>query len=110
METAVRSPEEVLSTVVERIAAAVHPTRIVLFGSAARGQTGPGSDLDLLVVMPDGTHRRHTAKAIYQALGGAGIAKDVVVVTEADVRDHADNPSLVLCAALREGREVYAAG
>jgi len=110
VETAPRSSEEVIATVVERIAAAVRPTRIILFGSAARGQSGPDSDLDLLVVMPDGTHRRHTAQAIYKALGGLGVAKDVVVVTEADVRDHADNPSLVMYPALREGREVYAAG
>jgi predicted nucleotidyltransferase len=98
---------EVLNEVVDRIVQAVRPQRIVLFGSAATGQMGPDSDLDLLVIMPDGIHRRRTAQAIYSSLKGFGLAKDIVVVTEGDVRNYGDNPSLVLCPALREGRELY---
>jgi hypothetical protein len=75
-----------------------------------RSEAGPHSDLDLLVVMPDGVHRRRTAQVIYLGLNGIGIAKDIVVVTESDVRDYSDNPSLVLFPALREGREIYRAG
>ncbi len=59
--------------------------------------------------MPDGVHRRRTAQAIYRGLAGLGVAKDIVVVTESDVREHGQNPSLVLCPALREGREIYCA-
>ena len=96
-----------LDRLVQEIVETVHPIRIVLFGSAARGQMGPHSDLDLLVVMPDGAHRRRTAQAMYRSLLGFGIAKDVVVVTESDVRDHGGNPSLILFPALREGKEIY---
>ena len=71
---------------------------------------GSHSDVDLLVVMPDGVHRRHTAQHLYRALMRLGIAKDIVVVTESDVRLYGDNPSLVLYPALREGREIYRAG
>ena len=46
-----------LEELVQRIVEAVHPLRIILFGSAARGEMGPNSDLDVLVVMPDGIHR-----------------------------------------------------
>ena len=74
---------ETLDTIVHRITEAVQPRRIILFGSAVRGQMGPHSDLDLLVVMAEGTHRRRTAQAIYRCLGGLGVARDVVVVTEA---------------------------
>lgn len=98
-----------LDEAVRRIRAAVAPRRIVLFGSAARGEAGPSSDLDILVVMPDGVHRRRTAGRIYRALAGLGVPKDVVVVTESDVRAFADEPSLVLCPALREGKELYRA-
>lgn len=101
---------EILDDLVERIVQAVHPRRIILFGSGARGEMGPHSDLDVLVVMPDGVHRRRTAQAIYRGLMGFGIAKDVVVATEGDLREYGDNPSLVLFPALREGREVYRAG
>lgn len=109
MEPANILKETTLNELVRRIVATVHPRRILLFGSAARGQMGPNSDLDILVVMPDGVHRRHTAQDIYRGLLGMGIAKDVVVVTESDIRDYGDNPSMVLFPALREGRELYRA-
>ena len=98
-----------LEELVRRILTVVRPQKIILFGSSARGEAGPDSDLDILVVMPDGIHRRKTAKTIYRRLGGLGISKDVVVVTESDVREYRENPSLVLYPALREGRELYRA-
>jgi len=102
--------QELLDRLVRQIVETVRPRRIILFGSAARGQMGPHSDLDFLIVMPDGVHRRQTARTIYRSLLGFGIAKDLVVVTESDVRNYADNPSLVLFPALREGKELYRAG
>lgn len=98
---------ELLDEVVRRIVDAVQPVRIVLFGSAVRGALGPHSDLDILVIMPDGTHRRRTAQCIYRSLFALGIPKDVVVVTESDVKDLGTNPSLVIRPALEEGRELY---
>ncbi len=101
--------EEILGELTRRIVEAVHPLRIILFGSAARGQMGPHSDLDVLVIMPDGTHRRNTTDQICEALFDLGWPKDIVVVTEEDVRLFADEPSLVICPALREGKELYRA-
>lgn len=101
--------QPMLDLLVARIVETVQPRRIILFGSAARGQMGPHSDVDLLVVMPDGVHRRKTAQRLYRTLAGLGIAKDIVVVSESDVRQFADEPSLVICPALREGRELYRA-
>jgi predicted nucleotidyltransferase len=101
--------QPVLDRLVSRIVEAVQPRRIILFGSAARGQMGPHSDVDLLVVMPDGVHRRHTAQHLYRVLTGLGIAKHIVVVTESDVRQFGDEPSLVIMPALKEGRELYCA-
>ncbi len=101
--------QEVLDDLVQRVVQSVHPRRIFLFGSAATGRMEANSDLDLLVIMPDGVHRRRTAQTIYRSLIGLGIAKDIVVVTESDVREYGGNPPLVLCPALREGTEVYCA-
>ena len=101
--------EPVLKELVRRILQVAEPERIILFGSAARGELLPESDLDVLVVMPDGVHRRRTAQVICRGLSGLGVAKDVVVVTESDVREHGENASLVLCPALREGKEIYRA-
>lgn len=99
--------QDVLDEAVRRIVETARPRKIIVFGSAARGAMGPDSDLDLLVVMPDGTHRRNTATKIYRSLRGIGLPKDVVVVTEGDVKEHRHNPSLVLKPAIEEGIELY---
>lgn len=113
MESPVRVPETVpqtvLDTLVRQIVARAHPRRIILFGSAARGQFTSDSDLDVLVVMPNGIDRRHTAQDLIVELAGLGVSTDVVVVTEDDIRDYGNNPSLVLYPALKEGRELYRA-
>ena len=98
---------QLLNELVRRIVAAVHPLRIILFGSAARGEMGPDSDLDVLVVMPDGVHRRQTAQQIRRHLMGLGFAKDIVVVTERDIAECGANPYLIIKPALAEGKELY---
>ena len=113
MESPVRVPETVpqavLDTLVRQIVARAHPRRIILFGSAARGQFTSDSDLDVLVVMPNGIDRRRTAQELIVELAGLGVAKDIVAVTEDDVRDYWNNRTLVLYPALTEGRELYRA-
>jgi len=99
--------KQVLDDMVRRIIDAVNPRRIILFGSAARGAMSKNSNLDVLVVMPDGAHRRRTAQTVYRSLRGLGFAKDIVVVTESDIRNYGENPSLVIYPALRQGKELY---
>ena len=104
-----RVSDEQASELVRRIVEAVNPLRIVLFGSAARGEAGRHSDIDVLVIMPEGAHRRETARAIYHNLPGFGVPVDVVVATSADLKKYRDSPALIYREALREGRELYAA-
>ena len=99
--------QEVLDEIVQRIVEVASPERIVLFGSAARGEMGPDSDVDLLVVK-SGAHRRRLAQTIYMNLFGVGRAVDVVVVTPEDIERYGDSYALVIEAALREGKVVYA--
>lgn len=99
--------QRLLDELVKRTVEAVHPLRIILFGSAARDAMGPDSDIDLLVVVPDGVHRRLAAQMIYRSLRGLGFAKDVVVVTESDILEYGDNPSLVINPAINQGKELY---
>src|SRR5437899_3276543 len=99
--------EETVQEVVRRIVEAVQPEKIILFGSAARGDMGPDSDLDLLVVKA-GADRRATARAARRALIGLGVPKDIVVVTPEDIERHKDNRGLVIYPALREGKVLYA--
>ena len=86
----------------------VRPLRIVVFGSGARGDTGPDSDVDLLVVMPDGTHRRRTAQLLYRKIRGVGTPFDVLVATPSDLEEYKDDVGLIYRTILREGKEVYA--
>ena len=100
---------DALAEIIRRIVRVAAPERIVLFGSGARGEAGPDSDLDLLVIKPGQYHRGRLTEAIYRSLIGVGQAVDVVVVTPEDVERYRDTPALVIAPALREGRVVYAA-
>ena len=101
--------DETLAEIVRRIVAVARPERIVLFGSAARGEMGPHSDYDLLVIKASCTHRRDLAGAIYGNMRGVGAAVDIIVVTPEDIERYRDSHALVIKPALREGRVVYAA-
>lgn len=98
-----------IAELANRIVEAVRPNRIILFGSAARGDLGPHSDIDVLVVMPDAVHRGHVTEEIYRQLWGFGVAKDIVVVTEGDLRERCDDPFAVIHQALTEGQKLYRA-
>lgn len=100
---------QVVDRMIQAVVASVHPLRIILFGSAARGDMGPDSDLDLLVVMPQGTHRRKTAQRLYRQMVGLGVPFDILVATPEDLDLHRNNPGLIYQMILREGMEVYAA-
>ena len=100
---------EEVHSVVERVVAEVQPLRIILFGSRAKGTARPDSDIDLLVVMPEGTSRRPTAQRLYRAIVPPGVGLDYLVSTPSVLERHADNIGLVYKDILRTGRDVYVA-
>ena len=73
--------DELLAEVVRRILAVGSPRRIVLFGSHARGDARPASDLDLLIIEESALPRHRRAPRYLRALAGLFPAKDVVVWT-----------------------------
>jgi predicted nucleotidyltransferase len=98
-----------LNELVERIRRVVDPVRVILFGSAARGEMGQASDLDVLVIVRNGTDTRAVTRRVYRELIGSKAAADVVVATEEEIDLYGDNYSLVYYRALREGKEICAA-
>jgi predicted nucleotidyltransferase len=105
-----RHPDKkILAEVVQRVVEAAQPDKVILFGSAARGEMGPNSDIDLLVVKGGKFNRDRVTRDIYRRLSGAGAAVDVVVVTPEEVEQYGDSPCLVIHPALKEGRVVYGA-
>ena len=98
-----------VTSLVEQIVSLVHPLKVVLFGSVARDDARAGSDIDLLVVMPEGSRRRAIAQKLYQDIRNARVTFDLVVATPSDLEKHRDNAGLIYRSILREGRELYAA-
>jgi predicted nucleotidyltransferase len=101
--------DEQLIELVKRIVETAAPLRVILFGSTARGEAGSESDIDVLVVVPDGSHRRKTAQKIYRGLLVYGIPVDIVVATPSDLQMYGDSPGLIYKEAIRDGVELYAA-
>jgi predicted nucleotidyltransferase len=97
----------VIQEMVRRIASRFHPERIILFGSHARGMSGPDSDVDLLVVMRVKGSRRKKATEIDVALKAAPLPKDIIVVTPEDVARQRDLVGTIIRPALREGKVLY---
>ncbi|MBM4040568.1 MAG: nucleotidyltransferase domain-containing protein [Planctomycetes bacterium] len=100
---------EVLKDIVGRIVEVANPERIVMFGSAVRGEMGPDSDIDLLVIKQGPVHRRRLARAIYRRMIGVGQAVDVIVATPEDIARYGQSPGLVYRSALQEGVDIYVA-
>ncbi|HEV3079787.1 MAG TPA: nucleotidyltransferase domain-containing protein [Gemmataceae bacterium] len=99
----------ILADIVSRIVTVAKPEKIILFGSAARGQMGPNSDVDLLVIKSGRFNRGKLVEELYMGMEGADEAVDIVVATPEDVQAYGDSPWLVIAPALKEGRVVYAA-
>ncbi len=97
----------IVADLVKRIVRASSPEQIVLFGSAARGEMGPHSDYDLLVIKGGKFNRQRVTLAIIRALRGKGAPVDVVVVSREEVERYRDTHCLVICPALKEGKVVY---
>jgi predicted nucleotidyltransferase len=99
--------QDVIEEVLRRILGIVQPRRVVLFGSAARGQMTKDSDLDLLVIVPGPVHRRQIEQRIYTNLHGVHFPVDVIVATEEDIEKYGDRIGTIYRPALREGKVLY---
>ncbi len=103
------SNSKVVESLIQKIVEAVHPLKIILFGSYARDKANPDSDIDVLVVMPEGVHCRRTAQLLYRQIRGLGVPFDILVTTPTVLEKHKDNIGLIYRTVLKEGREIYAA-
>ena len=99
--------EAALREAVERIARRFDPERIILFGSGARGEGGPDSDADLLIVMPVTGSKRQQAVQIDLALEGIPIPIDLIVVTPEEVEKGRERMGTIIREAVREGKVLY---
>jgi uncharacterized protein len=99
---------KLLIEITRRIREVSDPEQIILFGSRARGDFGPDSDLDLLVIKDGVDSTRAEAARIYHALREIRVPVDVVVVSTAYVRRYGELVGTIVRPALREGKVLYA--
>ena len=92
-----------------RILEVIDPIKILLFGSAVRTDAenmpefGPGSGIDLLIVVQETLNKRDIARKLYLSLRDLALPKDIVVVRESETA----TPLGVVASALEEGSVLY---
>ena len=99
-----RQIQEIVNRIVERF----HPEQIILFGSQARGDAGPDSDVDLLVVMPVEGSKREKQLEIRMALHNIHVSKDVIVSTPEEFAWRKEIVGTIERPAARQGKVLYA--
>ena len=99
--------DKLLAEVVRRLLAVGSPEKVILFGSRARGDERPDSDLDVLIIEQSGEPRYRRASRYLRALTGIFPEKDVVVWTSDEVREWEQVPNAFITTAIREGRVLY---
>ena len=98
---------EHIATMTDRIVRDFHPVQIILFGSYARGEAHPHSDIDLLVVFSECADKRKAAIEIRRVLIDMPVSKDIIVSTPEELERKRDWVGSVLRYAQQEGVILY---
>jgi predicted nucleotidyltransferase len=110
MSGATRRQDPLLREIVERLLAEIRPCRIYLFGSRARGDSGAGSDDDLLLLVEQPTEPPYRIpQRAYRVLRGVPGAVDVLVWDRETFDSWLHLPASFPATVVGEGRLLYAA-
>ena len=99
--------EQTIRKAVHRIVAAAKPTKVILFGSYARGDPDANSDLDLMVIEAHIGDPGEEMVRLHEVVGDVGVGVDVLVYSEQEASRRGQVPGTVIYWALREGRVLY---
>lgn len=99
--------DAVIAKAAELLLQETNPTRIILFGSHARGDAKQDSDVDLLVVMPNVADRVDEMVRLTRILSPLRIPVDLLVVSEERFCYWSDTPGNVYFTARAEGKVLY---
>lgn len=94
-----------------RIAEELHPERIILFGSHARGDDDEASDVDIMVITSDpftaANSRRQTLARLSRSLARFRFPLDLLLFSADEVAAWGETTNHVIARALREGKVLY---
>jgi len=99
--------EETIRHIVEVIRTHLSPRRIILFGSYARGEAGPDSDLDLFVELDPPLPARGRSRQIKRLFDPYPCPMDIVVYSPEEVAYWSRAPASLVASILREGKVLY---
>ena len=105
--TDARPVDEIIAEMTRRIVEKFDPLQVILFGSQARGDARPDSDVDLLVVFPHVENNRQMRVDIRSVLSDLPVAKDIIVATPDELGRSRERLGSILRPAVREGRTLY---
>jgi len=96
--------EGMVQDAVNRVLRAAPGSRVIVFGSWARGDASPDSDLDILVVEPEVKNRYDEMVRLARLLGEHLVPADVIVISQSSFERWRDVPNSLAWRAVREGR------
>ncbi len=99
---------DLLAEITRRIREVSDPEQIILFGSHARGDFGPDSDVDILVVKAGVDSPRQESIRLRRVLRGLPMPIDVLVATPQHIQQYGNIVGMIYGPAVREGRILYA--
>ena len=99
--------EKTIQQAVARLVAAANPSKVILFGSYARGDATEDSDLDLMVIEPQLEDKFGEMVRLRQALRPLHIPVDVLVYSQNYVDEWGHLPGTALYWALHEGKVLH---
>jgi uncharacterized protein len=98
---------ETLPDVVQKIAIALKPEKIILFGSYAYGKPTPDSDVDLLVVMETQKSRKERVVDVSLLLHPRPFPVDILVKTPQEIANALQQGDFFLCEIMSKGKVLY---
>ena len=101
----------VIRRVLQRLVAEYAPRRVILYGSYARGEPGPDSDIDLLIVKETSARFLDRWTSVQRILSGThhAIPVDALVLTPEELEARLARGDLFLAEILEKGEVLYAA-